>query len=86
VNCRVGQEGRGRKTGPSWVNGRNQEWPGCSRKGTRWIVVRSKQNGAWDVRIVPALEKVVQVTFAERPERVVVTAIDRAGNASTAKD
>jgi uncharacterized lipoprotein YddW (UPF0748 family) len=57
-----------------------------SGKGTRWIVVRSKQNGQWDVRIVPAREKEVLVIFAERPERVVVTAIDRAGNECTAED
>jgi uncharacterized lipoprotein YddW (UPF0748 family) len=56
-----------------------------SAVGSCWIVVQSEQNGEWSLRVLPASDKAIQMSFTDRPAGILVTALDRAGNASAAK-
>jgi uncharacterized lipoprotein YddW (UPF0748 family) len=51
-----------------------------------WLfAVRLQFGGKWEARVYPAAgRKDIRVAYAEAPERIVVTAVDRAGNQSPA--
>jgi uncharacterized lipoprotein YddW (UPF0748 family) len=51
----------------------------ASKTTTRLFVVRSQMGSAWSMRLVPAAEGHTTVPFAQRPDRVIVSAIDRLG-------
>lgn len=51
-------------------------------QGTRLYLIRIRQGGKWTIRIQPASEEETLVRFEARPERVLVSSIDRAGSES----
>jgi hypothetical protein len=51
----------------------------------RWFLVRSEQKEQWTAKIVDGHDKLVRIEFASRPQRVAVSAVDRAGNESPPK-
>jgi len=48
----------------------------------RLYVIRSRNAGQWTMRIEPAGERARQIRFAAKPEQIILTAVDSAGNES----
>lgn len=55
---------------------------GPTGSGVRLYVVRYRQRGRWRVRVEPVHGTEQQLRFPDRPEQVVISAVDRAGNES----
>ena len=62
------------------VSGRTVQMTPAAGELPRWWVVRARANGSWITRVVFGTARTV--TLAQDADRVLLTAVDQAGNAS----
>ncbi len=62
-----------------WQPGRRGLRVGPAPEGVRLYVVRARIGGKWSVRIHPAADRELSIPFENPPEKVAVSAVDRAG-------